>query len=67
VGWTSLVLAGSAIVLAALRTVPRAVRLGARNDRVSVQSQLARSICRDHLLCTAAITSLLALQLSLAQ
>jgi hypothetical protein len=63
VGWGSLVLAGVPIVIAAGHTVPGAVRLGARSDTVEVQSQLARSICRDHLVCLAAIGSLLAVQL----
>ena len=63
VGWASLALAGSAIGLAAVRTVPNAVRLGGRSDQVEVQSRLARSICRDHLLCAAAIASVLVVQL----
>ncbi len=63
-GWTSLVLAVSAISLAGAHTVPSAVRLGARTDPVAVQSRLARSIFRDHVLCLAAIASLLVLQLS---
>jgi hypothetical protein len=62
--WVSLLLAGSATALAAGHTFPSAVRLGARADAVDVQSRLARSICRDHLLCLAAITSLLTIQLS---
>jgi hypothetical protein len=64
VGWASLALAGSAILLAAGRTVPSAVRLGAGADTVSVQSRIARSIFRDHLLCLAAIASVLAVQLA---
>jgi hypothetical protein len=66
VGWTSLGLAGSAIALAAGHTFPSARRLGARTDPVVVQSRLARSICRDHLVCLAAIASLLAVQLAFA-
>ena len=62
--WTSLVLATSAIGLAAVHTFPSAVRLGARTDSMAVQSRLARSICRDHLLCVAAIASLLVIQLA---
>jgi hypothetical protein len=57
------VLAVSAIGLAAARTVPSAVRLGARRDSVSMQSRLARSICHDHLLCIASIATLLVIQL----
>jgi hypothetical protein len=56
------VLAVSAIGLAAARTVPSAVRLGARRDSVATQSRLARSICRDHLLCIASIATLLVIQ-----
>jgi hypothetical protein len=66
VGWGSLALAGSAILLAAARTVPSAVRLGAGTDKVEVQSRIARSIYRDHLLCLAAIASVLAIQLIFA-
>ena len=66
-GWASLALAGSAIVLAAGRTLPSAVRLAARADTVDVQSRLARSICRDHLVCFGAIASVLALQLAFAR
>src|SRR5438128_12616963 len=46
--WASLALALPAVVLAALSTVPSAVRLGARSDTPLRQSALARSICRDH-------------------
>jgi len=66
VAWTSLGLAAAPILLAGRRTLPSAVRLGARSDSVERQSALARSICREHLLCLAAITALLALQLSSA-
>jgi hypothetical protein len=64
--WVSLGLAGVPIVLAAVHTVPQAVRLGARADPVDRQSALARSICRDHLVCAASIAALLALQLAAA-
>jgi hypothetical protein len=64
VTWASRGRAGVAVGLAALRTVPRAVRLGARGDTVEIQSTLARSICRDHLLCAAAIASLITIQLA---
>ena len=66
VAWASLALAGVPIAIAATQTVPRAVRLGAREDSLDGQSELARSICRDHLLCAASITALLALQLATA-
>ena len=64
VGWTSLALATPAIALAALHTYPAAVRLGERGDPPAGQVALARSICRDHLLCLAAIAALLAVQLA---
>lgn len=66
VGWGSLALAGSPMLLAAVHTFPSAVRLGARADTLERQSRLARSICRDHLLCLAAIASLLIVQLVFA-
>jgi hypothetical protein len=66
VGWASLALAGSAVLLAAGHTVPSAGRLGKRVDPIDVQSRLARSILRDHLVCLASITSLLAVQLVFA-
>jgi hypothetical protein len=64
VGWLSLALALGPILLAATHTVPSAVRLGARADSPEHQSQLARSILRDHLLCAAGILALLVIQLA---
>ena len=64
IGWTSIVVAGSAIGLAATRTVRNAVRLGSAQDPPDVQTRLARAICRDHLYCFAAMTTLAGLQLS---
>jgi hypothetical protein len=61
--WASLALAAVPIALAGAHTVPGAVRLGARRDGPAGQSALARSICRDHLFCAAAIAALLAVQL----
>ena len=66
VAWASLALAVLAIGVAAVHTVPAAVRLGARSDSIAEQSRLARSILRDHVLCFAAIGTLLALQLAFA-
>jgi hypothetical protein len=63
-GWVSLALGGSAIGLAATHTYPAAVRLGQQADPMQAQLRLARSIGRDHLLCLAAIVSLLAIQLA---
>jgi hypothetical protein len=62
--WTSLALAAAPILLAGARTVPSAVRLGTRSDGLTQQSALARSICRQHLLCLGSIALLLALQLA---
>jgi hypothetical protein len=67
VGWGSLALGGIPTLLAAVHTVPAAVRLGSRADEPEVQGRLARTICRDHLLCLAGIAGLLAWQLSFAQ
>jgi hypothetical protein len=64
VAWVSLALAVAPVGLVAARTVPNALRLGARGDTVARQSALARSLCREHLLCLASIASLIALQLS---
>jgi hypothetical protein len=66
VGWASLALAGAAIGLAASHTFPSARRLGTGQEPPHLQSRLARSICRDHLACLAAIASLLAIQLAFA-
>jgi hypothetical protein len=63
VGLVSLGLAAPPILLASLRIVPRAVRLGARLDPPRRQSALAISIFREHLLCAAAMAALLAVQL----
>ena len=65
VGLVSLGLAGAPVLLAAVRTVPNARRLGIRADPPSRQSQLARAICRDHFICLAGIGALLGLQLAL--
>jgi hypothetical protein len=62
--WGSLGLLLPAIALAGAHTVPSAVLLGARSDTPERQSALARSICRDHLLCAGAIAGVLALQLA---
>jgi hypothetical protein len=66
VAWASLVLAAAPILLAGARTVPSAVQLGTRGDPLDRQSALARSICRQHLLCFAGVAGLLALQLAWA-
>ena len=55
IGCVSLVFGGGSIVFALLRVYPNAVRLGSRSDSPLGQSALARSICRDHLLCFGSI------------
>jgi hypothetical protein len=60
----SLLLAGAPILLAALHTVPSAVRLGTRSDPLPAQAHLARAILRDHLLCAGSIVVLLVVQLA---
>ena len=66
VAWTSLALTLGAVMLAGARIVPRAVRLGRRVDSATVQSELARSILRGHVVCAVAITAVLSLQLAVA-
>ena len=63
----SLVLTAAAISLAAAHTVPSAVRLGTRSDTIAVQSRLARSVLRDHLLCITAVAVVLLVQLAFAR
>jgi hypothetical protein len=68
-GWlliVSAVLAGVPILLALIRTVPNAVRLGNRTGTTAEQSRLARSICRDHLLCLGCMSAFLVLWLATA-
>ncbi len=65
-GWRSLaalLLVAAPVALAWGRVVPNAVRLGARGDSLVVQAELTRTIARDHLVCLAAMTAFLALQL----
>ena len=63
VGWSSVVLAVSVMLLAVVHTVPNAVRLGTRRDTVEQQRHLARTICVEHVCCLAGIGALLVLQL----
>ena len=63
-GWllvASAVLAGVPILLALIRTVPNAVRLGNRAGSPVEHSRLARSICRDHLMCLGCMSAFLVL------
>jgi hypothetical protein len=67
-GWVvgvAAVLAGIPILLAMVRTVPNAVRLGNRVDPAAEQSRLARSICRDHLFCLASMSAFLVVWIAL--
>jgi hypothetical protein len=66
VGLLSAAFCGAPILLAGLRVVPNAVRLGTRADTVGEQSRLARAICRDHLFCLVGVTVFLALQVMAA-
>jgi hypothetical protein len=63
----SLVLTAAAISVAAVHTVPSAVRLGTRSDAIAGQSRLARSILRDHVLCITAVAVVLLIQLAFAR
>jgi hypothetical protein len=65
-GWLLVVsagLAGIPTMLALTQTVPDAVRLGHRDDNPAEQTRLARSVCRDHLVCAACMFSFLLLWL----
>jgi ER membrane protein SH3 len=63
----SLVLTAAAISLAAVHTVPSAIRLGKRADSIAAQSGLARSILRDHVICVTAVATVLVVQLGFAR
>lgn len=63
VGWGSLLLAGSGSPRTIRHMLPNAQRLGRGEDSAEVRSELARSICRDHLLAFARMSTVLALQL----
>ena len=58
---TSAGLAGVPMALALTHTVPSAVRLGHRADTPAEQTRLARSICRDHLICAGSMLAFLVL------
>ena len=51
----ALLACGAPVLLAALRVFPNAVRLGQRADTLDIQSELARSILTDHVICLAGI------------
>ena len=63
-GWLGVLsagLAGAPMALALTRTLPAAVRLGHRTDGASEQTRLARSICRDHVICISCMVAFLVL------
>ena len=63
--WTSLVLAASAISVAAVRTVKNAVALGADVDSITpAHGAVARAVGRDHLFCLCAMAGVLIVQLA---
>ena len=51
-----LALTAVAVTLAATRTVPTAVRLGTRTGSAEDQSEMARTVLRDHLTCLTLVT-----------
>ena len=59
----SALLAGVPILLALIRTVPNAVRLGNRLGGPAEQSRRARSVYRDHVLCFVCMFAFLVLRL----
>ena len=63
VAWVSLILLLVPVILAGCRIVPAAARLGARSDPPQRQSELARAICREHILCACSVAALIVLQL----
>ena len=66
-GWVSvvsIVAAAIGIGLAGARTLPAAQRLGARVDPLDMQHRAGRGILRDHLVCLAAMVTLLVTQLA---
>jgi hypothetical protein len=63
----SLLVGGAPIALAGARIVPNAIRLGGRSDDVRRQSALARSICREHILCLVCVVAFVVLQLAAAR
>jgi len=62
----SLALCAPPVVLAQTHILPAAVRLASQQDTAEAQTRLAREICRDHLICLAAMTAFTALQVLVA-
>lgn len=68
-GWVlagSAVAAGGPILLAMLRTVPNAVRLGWRGGSAAEQTRLARAILADHVACAVGMLTFVVLWLGWA-
>ena len=68
-GWliiASAILAGFPVLLALLRTVPNAVRLGARDGDAAQQTRLARAIFRDHVVCLGCVVAFLVVRVAAA-
>lgn len=59
----SVALTAVPILVAAIRTVPNAVRLGGRPKDPAEQSRLARAVYRDHVLCFVLMTAFVVLRL----
>lgn len=69
-GWLlgiSALLAGIPILLALTHTLPNAARLGNRQGGLAGQTRLARSICRDHLLCAGCMLGFLLLWVGIGE
>ena len=66
VWWICLALTVVPVSLAGAHTVPSAVRLGTRRDDRERQLAIARSILRDHLICSVCVAGLLGVLLGAA-
>lgn len=60
----SAALAAAPILIAGVRTVPNAVRLGGRKGAPDEQSRLARSVYRDHVVCFVLMSTFLVIRIS---
>ncbi len=60
----SAALAAAPVLIAGVRTVPNAVRLGGREDGPDEQSRLARSVYRDHVACLVLMSTFLVIRIS---
>ena len=62
-GWATAIALFAPTLLAGFRVVPNAARLASRVDGIETQSELARTICLDHIGCLLSILAFLTLQL----